>query len=1185
MRLLPIFALTFGAGLASAQTITGSATVIDVHGAAEVRSGAQGAWTPIRVKQVLQPGQHLRTGTGARMALLLSDRTQIRLNQNTQVEIQAIQPAPRSAGQTKFRQMSGKAWVQSKTPPKQLQWETPTAIAGIRGTDWEMNVTEDGRSRLSVFSGAVAFANDAGQVEVRASQESNAETGKGLNATLVKDLKNRIQWVTAYRPEPLRQIYLENADQALLRQRLDETRGTDAASLIRQARILSDMGQRAEAEAAYGAALKLDPDNATAQIGLAILDLWRNDHSSATKRLAGARGEVPSSDWRLVDAAAKILSGDIQAAVNELNLLDDRVDGWLMRADLLAYEGRGTDAVALLQQALQRFPDEHRLLAALARQHLRNDEFDAARLGADEAVSANLASYEGWLAQAEVARSEGDAVAVLGAYDLARALKPADDRAWFGLGSAQTERERVPEARAALDRALQLNPNGMGYYGEKATLATQAAEFVEADAAYRQALEANPSDYVALTGLGLLQLKRGQTQAALDSFLKAGVMEPRYARVHVYNAVAYYQLGDLDQAFSELKRASELDDKDPLPHFMAAQMASDQLRPADAIDSARAALQRMPYLKSLNQIANDQQGSANLGQAFAFFGMEDWAASYAQESYSPYWAGSHLFLADRYVGLFTKNSELFQGLISDPTVFGAGNRFKSLVSAPASHAGMSMRYTHSDDFDGWSPQVEFSGYRAEAKPMAYYLGYEKLDWDRFDRPFDLGTFTAAFGIKPRYDLGVFMFADASRQDSEPAGDFGGFNFDVRDRLDTRRIDIGMNYQLQPDNQVWLKAGYFNSKERFDGEFGVDIVNARSTIEVPELAFRHSFDNLSGHQISWGIDAGRRTTRASLDDNFLLRTDYRVKENSTDLYVSDRLSLADNLDVQGDLVWQRQRRQATEQPFITAFDPPEPGLPTDERLDTQQLSPRLGLVYRPSDSSRIRIAYQNWLRPTTFSALQPVATAGIPLEDRLVTRGGELKRLRLQGEWEASPSTFVMGYADYKRIDNNLLSIRPPSVSDLESLGKLRPRDFGSLMRDDLYEVADTPDYAGGDIASLGFSVNHLLNRQWALNARYAWTDSENSDVAALAVPYLPKHALALGATWIQPSGWYIAGRMAWRDQRYADETNSLKLDAGWTGDMDVFKESRDKRWLFRFSVNNLFGDLPEQYTAEVNYRF
>jgi tetratricopeptide (TPR) repeat protein len=1185
MRLLPLIALTFGAGLATAQTITGTATVIDVHGQAEVRTGTQGPWTPIRVKQTLQPGQQLRTGAGARMALLLSDRTQIRLNQNTQVEIQAIQPAPRSAGQTKFRQMSGKAWVQSKTPPKQLQWETPTAIAGIRGTDWEMNVAEDGRSLLSVFSGAVAFANDAGKVEVGASQESSAESGKPLNAAVVKDLKNRIQWVTAYRPEPLRQIHLESADPTVLRQALSETGGTDAASLIRRARLLSDMGQRAEAEAAYSAALKLEPDATAAQVGMALLDLWRGDHSSAATRLSASRREPPGVEWLLVDAAAKILNDASAAALLNLDGLDDRLDSWLLRADLLAYEGRGAAGVALLHEAMLRFPDEPGLLAALARQHLRNDELDAARDYADQAITANLASYEGWLAQAEVARREGNATAVLGAYDLARALKPADDRAWFGLGSAQTERERVPEARAALSQALMLNPKGLGYFGEKATLATQAAEFADADAAYRRALDANPADYVALTGLGLLQLKRGQTEAALDAFLKAGVMEPRYARVHVYNAVAYYQQGDIAQALSELKRAGELDDKDPLPHFIAAQIESDRLRPADAIDAARAALQRMPYLKSLNQIANDQQGSANLGQAFAFFGMEDWAASYAQESYSPYWAGSHLFLADRYTGLFTKNSELFQGLISDPTVFGAGNRFKPLIAAPASHGGASLRYTHSDDFDGWSPQIEFTGYRAEAKPMAYYLGYEMLDWERFDRPYDLGTLTAAFGIKPRYDMGVFVFADASRQDSRPAGDFGGFSFDVDDRLDTRRLDIGLNFQRQPDDQVWFKAGYFNSKEGFDGDFGVDTVDAHATIKAPELALRHSFDSASGHRISWGIDAGRRTTRASLDDNFLLRTDYQVKENSADLYVSDSLRLADNLDVQGDLVWQRQRRHAVEQPFITAFDPPEPASPTDERLDTQQFSPRLGLVYRPTEASRIRVAYQNWLRPTTFSALQPVATAGIPLEDRLVTRGGELKRLRLQGEWETSPQTFVMGYADYKRIDNNLLSIRPPSLSDLESLGKLRPRDFGSLMRDDLYEVADTPDYAGGDIASLGFSINHLLNRQWALNARYAWTDSENADDAALAVPYQPKHALALGATWIEPSGWYLAGRMTWRDQRYADEANSLKLDSGWTGDMDVFKESRDKRWLFRFSANNLFGELPEQYTAEVNYRF
>ncbi len=1185
MRLLYIFLFSLCASLAAAQTINGTATVLDVEGLAETRVGAQGTWTRVQVKQVLQPGQHLRTGPRARVALLLSDRTQIRLNENTQLEIQAIQPAPRTAGQTRFRQLRGQAWVQSKTPPRELQWETPTAIAGIRGTDWEMSVAEDGVSLLSVFSGMVAFANDFGKLEVLANEQARAEAGKAPVKLVVQNLKDRIQWVSAYRLEPLRHILLENADLPALRQMLVDASGQDVASLTRRGRIQADMGLWSEAEAAFGAALKLDPDSRPARIGMVYVGLWRGDLKAAENGLAKSKGETPSPEWLLADAASKIAAGDTETARVNLQSLDNKVDAWLLRADMLAYAGRGDEAATLLRQGLQRFPDNHRLLAALARQHLRADDLGAAKAAAEQAVTANLASYEGWLAQAEIARREGDATAVIGAYDLAIALKPADDRAWFGLGSAQAERERIPEARMALDRALAINPAGLGYQGERATLATQAAAYSEADAAYAQALEANPADYVALTGLGLLQLKRGQTQAALDSLLKAGVMEPRYARAHVHTAVAYYQQGDTAQALSELKRASELDDKDPLPYYLAAMIESDRLRPADAIDAARAALQRMPYLKSLNQLANDQQGSANLGQSFAFFGMEDWAASYAQESYSPYWAGSHLFLADRYVGLFTKNSELFQGLISDPTVFGAGNRFKPLIAAPASHGGASLRYTQSDDFDGWSPQIELSGFRAEARPMAYYLGYEKLDWQRFDRPYDLDTLTAAFGIKPRHDLGMFMFADASRQDSQPAGEFGGFSFDVDDRLDTRRVDFGLNYQRQPDDQIWLKAGYFRSKESFDGEFGFDIVDARSTIEVPELSARHSFDTASGHRISWGIDAGRRMTQASLDDNFLLRTDYRVTESSFDLYVSDTLRLAPNLDIQGDLVWQRQRRSAQEQPFITALDPPEPGSPTRETLNARQLSPRLGLIYRPSETRRVRVAYQNWLRPTTFSALQPVATAGIPLDDRLVTRGGELDRLRLQGEWEASPRTFLMGYADYKRIDNNLMAIRPPSVSDLESLGKLRPRDFGALMRDDLYEVADTPDYAGGDIASLGFGINHLLNRHWALNARYAWTDSENSADAALDVPYLPKHALALGATWIAESGWYVAGRLAWRDQRYADEANTSRLDSGWTGDLDIFKESRDKHWLFRFSANNLFGDLAEQYTAEVNYRF
>jgi hypothetical protein len=54
----------------------------------------------------------------------------------------------------------------------------------------------------------------------------------------------------------------------------------------------------------------------------------------------------------------------------------------------------------------------------------------------------------------------------------------------------------------------------------------------------------------------------------------------------------------------------------------------------------------------------------------------------AQQSYSPYLAASHLFLADRYPGEYNKNSELLQGFLTDPTAFGGS---QPLLDAHAAH--------------------------------------------------------------------------------------------------------------------------------------------------------------------------------------------------------------------------------------------------------------------------------------------------------------------------------------------------------------------------------------------------------------------------------------------------------------------------------------------------------------------
>jgi len=1187
---------------AHGESITGSATVINLQGVVEYQRAPGAAWQPASINQKLRPGQSVRTGPHSRMALLLDDDTQVRLNEKTALEIQSVQAKPRSAGQTKFRQLLGRAWVQSKTPPKELVWRTPIAVAGIRGTDWEMEVAEDGRSLLSVFSGEVAFSNDLGQVRVGANEQAQVEQGKAPVKRVVQNLKERVQWVTAYQVDPLRHVTLDGDTLPSLRQRLSEMTATNPAARVQRGRILADLGRWREAEKEFIAAHQAQADDAGALLGLAYIALHHNDANAAAAWLQRPQALKTSEAWVYADIGRMLLEQDFSSALAALTQITQRSDlnqpaPWLLLSDLAAYEGRTQAALEQIQQGLQRFPDAPRLYAQQARLLLLADRADEAAAAAETAIDADFASYDAWLARADIARREGGAATAYSAYDLAISLKPDDDRAWYGRGAAYGEREYIRQARADLKQALALNPAGIGYQGELGTLETLANEFPAAESAYRAALAANPADFVALTGLGVLELKRGHPRQALEAFLKAGVMEPRYARVHVYTAVAYYQMGEIKQAQDELARAGELDDKDPLPHFMAAMIRSDLFRPAAAVDSARQAMRRLPYLKSLNQLANDQQGSANLGQAFAFMGMEEWARSYAQESFNPLWAGSHLFLADRYNGLFSKNSELFQGLISDPTVFGASHRFKSLIQAPADNLNLGLRYTRSDSLDGFSPQVEYSGYRVAPKPLAWYLGYESVNWDLLDRPYGLNVFTAAFGIKLNPDQGVFLFADGSRQDSQPVGALPGFGgYDVDDRLDTRRLDVGFNHKFSPLSQLWLKAGYFSSAEKTAGSLGGDPLTSRVDVALPEFAFRHSFATQGGHQISWGSDYGRRTTNSRLQtdlfaafgtpDFWIQHNDSDIRERSWDSYVSEVYRLNPRWLLQGDLAYQWHDRQADN--VITDIISGAPGTPVAsvENKDTRRISPRLGLVFSPNAQARIRFAWQNWVRPSAFSSLGPVATAGIPLDDRLVSRGGELNRARLQGEWETTPNTFFTGYLDYKDIDNKRFDIRPFAVSELESLGKLRPRDYGQLMRDDLYEFVDAPDYAGGTIRNAGFAVNPMLSKEWAVIARYVYTDSRNADDSSLDIPYLPRHTVAAGATWVQPNGWYTAGLLTHRSRRYSDEANTSPLDAGLSGDLDIFRESRDKHWLLRFSANDLFDQNRDtQYTAELNYRF
>jgi len=1212
------FITSIGLPLNASAVPNPAAEVVSVEGVGEYRADARRNWATAKVEQDLFAGNYVRTGSLSRMGLLFSDRTQIRMNEKSLLRVKAVQSRAPDSGKTILRLERGRAWTQAKDIPQGLIMETPSATAAIRGTDWDLEVDNNGTATLTVLSGEVEFFNKYGKVTVSRNEQARAEVGKAPVKMLIVQPEKRVQWVTSYAVEPLRHISLHGGNLAELKASLAKG---NIRSPVSRGYILADLGRWKEAEENFSSALKAKRNDSRALLGMGYVALHKQLPREAKAYFDEVR--AGNKEQELLDLgriAVDIQEQRLAAAASRLQALSRnrlaQPATYLVQSDLMVYSGNLEHALSLANKAVQQFPRNARGYSQLARINLLADQIEKSRQQIARALEHEQNSYEALLAQGELGRIEGDAKGATSAYTEAADNKPDDDRAWHGLGVIHTEKENVTQARADLGRALVLNPHGHGYQGERGTLETFANNFDTAEVAFTQALKENPDDYVSLTGKGVMLLKQGKTEAALDTFLRAGLMEPRYARVHVYTAVAYYQLGKVRQALEELERAGKLDNKDPLPHYMASIIYTDLLRPDDAITEARQALRLMPYLKSLNQLANTQRGTTNLGQAFAFMGMEEWARMYAQESYNPFWAGSHLFLADRYNGLFTKNSELFQGFLSDPLVFGADNRFQTLIAKPGHNLSASVRATtkesvNRDGADGTSPLVEANGMDNSVTPFAYYLGYENFDLKFDDGPYKRNSGTAALGLQPMHNLGLFLFGDSTHLDTGYENTLSGITFDYTEKLDSDRKDLGLHYKLSPTNQFWVKVGEFNSRDNTGGTIGDPVLNfpqdftLKNKVDAPEYALRYSFKLLEQHELTVGYEQAERKTALTYDQydigdslNFGTPTydviNQRYAETSNDFYLSDRFTLNPDLLLQLDLFYQDHERKVHEDfdwriPAVFGSTLVQQGPDSDDLYTYNQVSPRLGMVYKLGANKLLRIAYQDWVRPASQGSLGPVATAGIPLDDRMVLRGGELKRLRGQFEWELTPKTFANLFFDRKEIDNNLFTVATPfTISELESLGKLRSRDMGALTRDDPLEFVNTPEYEAGEINSAGIAANHLLSGQWGLFASYTYNDAKNTGDAFKGneLPYLPQHTTAAGATWTHPAGWYFVSRLTYRSDRYTNESNTVKRTADLTGAADLYWQSAKKEWLFRFSIDDAFSDnTGTQYTAEVNFRY
>lgn len=1087
---------------APAAWAAGEAEIVMLTGQGEQRPTDQAPWRPAAVKQLVPPGGWIRTLANSQMAIVVPTNNQLRLNQNSQMQIKAATDGAQAA----VTLNAGRAWSQARpqaAAPGQrpqvsgaIRMETPSATMSVRGTDWEVEVLPDGRTQLVVLSGSVEMSNAQGAINVDKGEAAVAEVGKApVKLTLIRP-QTRVQWVSSWRPEPKRWA----GDGA--------TRWASAVDLI-----------------AAG------------------------NYSGASALLSGAAR---------TDAAAARLLADLQVQQGEL------------AAALETLKPHGNDPL---------------VVALSARLMLRDDQTAQAQSLLDGALARAPRHVELLLAQGEVATLDAQVERARKAYEDVLQVQANHPEALWGLGRIASEREEVREARLRLQAALAADPGLVRARAELAATETFAGSYAAAQAALQSVLDASPDDYTALSARGVLALKRGDIDAAQEDFMRAGVIEPRYARAWLYSGVAFYQQGNTMRARQAFERAAELDPRDPLPHQFLGILQGDELDYAGALASARAARERLPFLKSLNQVANNQKGQANLGSALANFGLEEWASNYATEAYSPFWGGSHLFLADRLTGKFGKNSELFKGFLTEPTTFGASNRRSGLVPGPG-HYGRVDLYAQRDNWNQLGALASVNGLSQGESPIAYFISG---DFARAEARPDPSTangrnLTLGLGSKPRHDFGWFGFVT----DTQLRADLATATLpDDRMRQREQRADVGFSLQLEPSSQIWVKGGHGRQTNRVDGAFvsattAASLQRLFSTVTISpngrldafdsgirqsDLQMRHSLRR-GPWTIGWGVEHSEQKGDGSLVATFNpARTRIAGTQNlkADDVWVSLLHGTGAQSQGQVDLFAQRSKATGVETSGLDILSTPPRTFnlgATNTSESHNELNPRLGYKWQMSPAQSLRWVSQRWRRPASAATLAPVDTLGVVVNDRITSAGGLYTRHRLQWDAETSASTFWRIALDHERVDNGGVAqgatITDFEVTQLEGLLN-RPEVFNAQS-----DLEETPLFNKGRIKSLSLAVNHLLQPRVALSANLIARDTRQEGVqAGKSVPYMPDTYVRLGARWSLAERWVLGVNTAYRSARFADDANTQKLNAGWTVGASIYHESADKRHSFQ----------------------
>jgi ferric-dicitrate binding protein FerR (iron transport regulator) len=163
-----MFIALFALALAGTLSAGPVGVITSVTGKVSLYSAGSAKAQEIKLGASLQAGDRLKTGANGRAAIVLIDGTQLKINYNTDITLRDKDSTGKASarGVASIKLALGDLWAKVTKKDSRLEFDTPAAVAAVKGTEPLLSVDELGNLCAQLREGHLDISNSLGSVQM-----------------------------------------------------------------------------------------------------------------------------------------------------------------------------------------------------------------------------------------------------------------------------------------------------------------------------------------------------------------------------------------------------------------------------------------------------------------------------------------------------------------------------------------------------------------------------------------------------------------------------------------------------------------------------------------------------------------------------------------------------------------------------------------------------------------------------------------------------------------------------------------------------------------------------------------------------------------------------------------------------------------------------------------------------------